>query len=103
MNAVPIVLLLSIACCGSVASASADEVQAAACKAAADARQQAADLRYEWTTIGPLLKAAEVAQDAGDFSKALALCAEAHRQAEQAIDQAHREAKNWRDAIVWQQ
>ena len=91
-------ILFSLTLSSQALSQSASEVEAL-CLAAETARQQAAVSRYEWTTIGPLLARAGAATAEGDYDSAAKLCQEAKLQAELALQQAQREADNWRDSI----
>jgi len=91
-------ILFSLTLSSQALSQSAAEAEAI-CLAAEAARQQVALSRYEWTTIGPLLARASSAAAEGDYDSAATLCQEAKLQAELALQQAQREAENWRDSI----
>ena len=71
-----------------------------ACAAAQEARKMAAELRYEWNTIEPLMKKASEAAAAGDYAKGVKLCDEARKQSEVSIAQAKHQADAWRAAVV---
>ena len=85
----------------SVAPSLAMATEQDSCERAEQARAQAAELQYEWTTIAPLLKQAETARAKGDHDSANRLCEEARQQARLAIAQAEREAAAWQDAAPW--
>jgi hypothetical protein len=72
----------------------------AACKAAESARQSAAEMRYEWNTIKPLIEKAGVAAQAGDYERAVKLCDEARKHGEEAIAQAKHESEAWKLSAV---
>lgn len=85
----------------SMPSQAADEAEyKAACAAAEAARKAAAEALYEWNTTAPLIKKADAAAADSDFSKAIKLCDEARQQGELALDQARREAENWKSEVV---
>ena len=58
-----------------------------ACAAAEEARKMAAELKFEWNTVG-------------DYGKAVKLCEEARLQGEASVAQAKHEADAWRAAVV---
>lgn len=58
-------------------------------------QQKAADLGYEWTTIEPLIEAANLNLSSGELDLALIKAEEAKAHAVQAIQQAKDQAQNW--------
>jgi len=72
----------------------------AACDAAEEARKMSAELKYEWTTLAPLIEKAGEAAATGDYAKAVSLCNEAEAQGEAAVAQAKQQADAWRSAVV---
>ncbi len=97
LNMLPVLLVLSLPV---TASEPVSDVEQR-CADAEALRKQAAGLDYEWTTIAPLLQEARAALAADDPERADQLCEEARLQADQANQQAAREAANWRDAAPW--
>ena len=83
-----------------LAQAADEAAYKASCAAAEEARQMAAELKYEWTTLKPLIEKAGEAAAAGDFAKAVSLCDEAKAQGEAAVFQARQQADGWRSAVV---
>lgn len=71
-----------------------------ACAAAEATRKKAAELRYEWNTIAPMMKKAEDAAAAGDYDKAVKLCDEARMHGEAAVAQAKEQADVWKAAVI---
>lgn len=79
----------------------ADRARYEAALASAEAtRQQAAELRYEWNTIAPLIEKSQSAAAKGDFARATELADEARRHGEIAIAQAKHESEHWRESVV---
>lgn len=79
----------------------ADEADAkAACAAAEEARQAAAELKFEWNTTQPLIAKGMEAVAAGNFDQAVSFCNEAEFQGEAAVAQANAQADLWREAVV---
>ncbi len=83
-----------------LAQAADEAAYKAACDAAGEARKMAAELKYEWTTLAPLIEKAGEAAATGDFAKAVSLCNEAKAQGEAAVAQAKQQADAWRSAVV---
>jgi hypothetical protein len=83
-----------------MAQAADETAYKTACAAAEEARKMAAEMKFEWTTIEPLIAKAGDAAAAGDFAKAVKLCDTARFQGEAAVAQAKREADDWRAAVI---
>jgi len=92
-------LVLGAFFAGSVQAAD-EAAYAKSCAAADEARKMAAELRFEWNTVGPMIAKANDAAKAGDFGKAVKLCDEARKQSEASVAQARKQADAWRAAVV---
>lgn len=86
--------------CAGTALAADQAAYEAACKAAESAQKAAAEARYEWNTIGPLMKKAGVAAEAGDYDRAVKLCDEARKHGEAALAQSEHESEAWKLSVV---
>ena len=91
---------VSAALMAGAAQAADEQAYTKACAAAEEARKMAAELRFEWNTVEPLMKKAGEAAAAGDYAKGVKLCDEARKQSEVSIAQAKHEAEAWRAAVV---
>ena len=79
----------------------ADRASYEAALAAAEAvRKEAAELRYEWNTIAPLIEKSQSAAAEGDFTKAIELANEARKHGELAVAQAKYESDHWQESVV---
>lgn len=85
---------------GALAETADKAAYEAALAAAEAARKEAADLRYEWNTIAPLIEKAQAAAGEGDFAKAISLANEARKHGELAVAQSAYESEHWQESVV---
>lgn len=83
-----------------VAQAADEAAYTAACASAEEARKMAAELKFEWNTIGPLMEKAKKAAADGDFAKAVKLCDTARKHGELGVAQAKEQGEAWKAAVV---
>ena len=89
--------ILSIATHRTVLASESDAISA--CKAAEEARKEAAKVKMEWTTTSKLIRKGKKAIKNGDYEKAIKACSEAKLQGEISVQQAAQEAQNWKNRV----